>query len=60
MERSIEAITKWMKKSVQKIDETKTEIAFYKHDVATLHVIIGGEVIATKDSINVLGVIFDT
>jgi thiamine phosphate synthase YjbQ (UPF0047 family) len=61
MERSIEAITKVVKQSGLKISESKTEIcAFHKHDVAPLHVRTVDEVVLSKDSINVLGDIFDT
>jgi hypothetical protein len=51
---------KWMKQSGPKINEEQTEIfLFYKQDVAPLIVRIGGIVMNTKDSINMLGAILD-
>ena len=61
MERSMEKIITWMKHSGLKINENKTEICvFHKSNVAPIRIRIGNEFIYSKDSINVLGVLFDT
>jgi hypothetical protein len=60
LENSLGAIMKWMKQSELNIYEDQTKIClFYKHDIASLIVRIGGTIINTKDSINVQGVIFN-
>ena len=61
LERSLETIIKWMKQSGLKINEDKTEVCcFYKHNMVPLTIRVGNNLIETKDSINVLGVTFDT
>ena len=61
MEKSLEAITKWMKQSGLKINEDKTEIClFSRHDVQPVRVKIHNELVTTSDTINVLGVLFDS
>ena len=61
MEKSLEAITKWLKKSGLIVNQAKTECClFYKNDCAQVNLKIGDCTILTKKSINVLGVIFDS
>ena len=60
MEKSLAVIIKWMKQSGLKINESKTELCvFYKHEIAKPTINIGNNLVAAKDFINVLGVIFD-
>ena len=61
MEKSIEAITKWLKKSGLKVNQEKTELClFYKHDTARVRMTLGDVVIESKNEINILGVTFDS
>jgi hypothetical protein len=42
VEKSLEAITKWLRDSGLKVNQAKTEVClFYKHDVAPVHIRIG-------------------
>ena len=60
MEKSIEAITKWLKQSGLIVNQEKTEAClFYKNDCAQVNLKVGENRILTKKSMNVLGVIFD-
>ncbi len=61
MEQSIEAIIKWLRQSSLKVNQNKTEACLlYKHDVAPITLRVGDATFATKKSINVLGVVFDS
>ena len=61
MEKKIEAITKWLKKSGLIVNQNKTEAClFYKNDCEQVNLRIGENTISTKKSLNVLGVIFDS
>ncbi len=61
IQKSLEAITKWLKKSGLIVNQGKTEAClFYKQDCAAVAIKVGEDMINTKKSINVLGVIFDT
>ena len=61
MEKSLEAIVKWLKKSGLKVNQEKTDMClFYKHDTAAVMVNVGGIMIESKKEINVLGVTFDS
>ena len=61
MEKSLEAIMKWLKKSGLKVNQEKTDIClFYRHDTAAVVVNVGGIMIESKKEINVLGVTFDS
>ena len=61
MERSIEMITKWLRQSGLKVNETKTEAClFHRKDHPPLVIQINANVITTKPSMNVLGVLFDS
>ena len=60
MEKKIEAIIKWLKKSGLIVNQNKTEAClFYKNDFEQVNLRIGENTINTKKSLNVLGVIFD-
>jgi hypothetical protein len=42
MEKTLEAITKWLKQSGMKVNQNKTEAClFYKHDVAPINLQVG-------------------
>ena len=61
MKKSLEAITKWLKKSGLKVNQEKTELClFYKNDIAPVTINVAGIEITSKTTINVLGVLFDT
>ena len=61
MEKTLEAITNWLKQSGMKVNQTKTEpCLFYKHDTAPIQLKVGNMKILSKKSINVLGVIFNS
>ena len=61
MEKSLEAITKWLKKSGLKVNESKTEIClFHRNDSTPIQININNTIINSKPHINVLGVTFDS
>ncbi len=61
MEKTLEAITKWLKKSVLIVNQGKTKAClFYKRDCALVNLNAGDSTILTKKSVYVLGVIFET
>ncbi len=61
MKKSLEAITKWLKKSGLKVNQEKTELClFYKNDLAPVSISVSGIDITSKSTINVLGVLFDS
>ena len=61
MEKSLEAITKWLKKSGLKVNESKTEAClFHRSAEITINLNINGSIIRSKKNMNVLGVIFDS
>ena len=52
----MEAITKWIKKSGLKVNESKTELClFHGNSKPQIMVEVNGEQITSKPSINVLG-----
>ena len=54
-------IVNWLSKSGMKVNEQKTDLClFYKRDVASISIILSGQVISSNKTINVLGVIFDS
>ena len=61
MEKTIEAITKWLKKSGLIVNEAKTELClFHRNDVAPITIRINNCNVKSKKVINVLGVLFDS
>ena len=61
MQKSLEAITKWLKQSGLKENQTKTELClFHKSANVRVELILNGTVLKSKTSMNVLGVIFDS
>jgi hypothetical protein len=57
MNKSLEVITKWLKKSGLKVNQEKTELClFYKNDMAPVSISVSGIEITLKSTINVLGV----
>ena len=61
IQKSLEAVTKWLKKSGLIVNKEKTEAClFFKHGHAPIVLKVGETSIVTKQCINVLGVIFDS
>ncbi len=61
MEKTLEAITKWLRKSGLKVNQEKTDLClFYKHDTAPVTIRLGDSLIRSKSEINVLGILFDS
>ena len=61
MEKSLEAITKWLKQSGLVVNKAKTEICvFNRRDLANVNIKIGNDTITSKNQLSVLGVIFDS
>jgi hypothetical protein len=60
MEKSLESLTKWMKKSRLKVNNNKTKLfLFYENDTTTISINFDGASITSAKNINVLGVLFD-
>jgi hypothetical protein len=60
-EKTLERITKWLRQSGLKVNDSKTELClFYKNDMAPVTIKVGNNEIKSSKSINVLGVIFDS
>ena len=61
MEKELETLTKWLKDSGLKVNESKTELVlFYRKDCRQISLILNGTPIESSSSMNVLGVIFDS
>jgi dsDNA-binding SOS-regulon protein len=61
MEKTLESITKWLKKSGLVVNDAKTDLClFFKKDTQQVTINLGTSRIASKDVINVLGVTFDS
>ena len=61
VEKSLDTIMKWLKKSGLKVNQDKTDLClFFKHDTAPIIIKIGDSILQTKREINVLGVLFDS
>ena len=61
MEKSLEAITKWLKDSGLIVNTNKTEIClFYRKDIAPILIMLNGTYITSKPHMKVLGIIFDS
>jgi hypothetical protein len=61
MESTLENIRKWIKQSGLKINEKKTEIChFYRREKEPVKVKIGVDLVTTTNTINILGVTFDS
>ena len=61
MEKALDRITKWLNQSGLKVNQNKTVAClFYKRDVAQISIRVGDERITSKNSIDVLGVVFDS
>ena len=61
MENELEVLTKWLKDSGLKVNEDKTEIVlFYRKDSRPITLKLNGTQLVSKNSMNVLGVIFDS
>ena len=61
MIKSLEAITKWLRDSGLKVNETKTELCmFHRTQTKTIVLNLNGSAIKSTPQIKVLGVIFDS
>jgi hypothetical protein len=61
MEKALESITKWLKKSGLKVNSAKTELClFYKSDTTPVTITLADESVTSCKHINVLGVTFDS
>jgi exonuclease III len=58
---TIESIIKWLKESGLKVNDDKTEIClFYRKDTPPIKIEINGNEISSSQSMNVLGITFDS
>ena len=61
MENKIKINTKWLTDSGLQVNEAKTELChFYSNDTPPVEIRVNNIVIKSKDTMNVLGVIFDS
>ena len=61
MKQCLEMIIKWLKDSGLKVNDSKTEIClFHKADAHQINLEINGNIINSKPTMNVLGIIFDS
>ena len=61
MKQCLEMIIKWLKDSGLKVNDSKTEIClFHKADAHQINLVINGNIINSKPTMNVLGIIFDS
>ena len=60
MQTKLELITNWLRDSGLKVNETKTEVClFHRKDQPPVTLNLNGNVLISKDNMNVLGVAFD-
>ena len=60
LENSLSVITSWLKASGLKVKESKTKIClFSRGHMLLIEISLNGQIITTKSTINVLGIIFD-
>ena len=61
IEKSLGAITKWLRDSGLKVNQAKTDLClFNRHDTAPVMITIDGCIVHSKRTINVLGLVFDS
>jgi hypothetical protein len=61
MQRTIELITKWLRQSGLKVNDGKTEVClFHRKDHPTINITFNSTTLRTKQSMNVLGILFDS
>ena len=61
MEAKLKIITKWLKDSGLKVNESKTELChFHRNDTPPVEISVNNTIIKSKDTMNVLGVTFDS
>ena len=61
LKKDLETMTKWLKDSGLKVNESKTEIClFHRLDAMPIHLTLNNIEIISKPSMNVLGIIFDS
>ena len=61
MKQSLEMIIKWLKDSGLKVNDAKTEIyLFYRANTQPIEIEINGSIITSKQTMNMLGIQFDS
>ena len=61
MQRTIESISKWLRQSGLKVNDSKAEVClFHRKDHPPIRLTINNEVITSKPVMNVLGIVFDS
>ena len=61
MKKSFEAITKWLRDSGLKVNDTKTEIClFHRNDQLPIQITVNNVTLVSTLQMKVLGVIFDS
>ena len=61
MEKTLESVTKWLRQSGLKVNDSKTELClFHRKDQAPITIKLSNIVLTSKDHINVLGLTFDS
>ena len=61
MEKSLEMITKWLRDSGLKVNESKTELClFHRLDQPAIKIKLFGSDIQSNKTMNVLGVLYDS
>ena len=61
MQRSLEAITKWLRESGLMVNEAKTEMClFHRSSVKIINITVNNFIVRSTPQINVLGVTFDS
>ena len=61
MSEKLTLITKWLKESGLKVNESKTELCiFHRRENTNGRLVIDGVLIESKNEINVLGITFDS
>jgi hypothetical protein len=59
-QQAIENVSSWLKKSGLKVNEDKTELCvFHRRNKIRENIVLGKNIINSKDSINILGICFD-
>ena len=61
MRLKLEKITKWLRDSGLKVNESKTEMClFHRKDCPPINIIFNNQVLTSKSQMNFLGVTFDS
>ena len=61
MKKDLEAMTKWLKDSGLKVNESKTEVClFHRNDCQPISFFINDSKVTSSSTMNVLGITFDS